>query len=326
MPENDITRNGPVGMKGLSAVDQRKANEDRFRELSSDEMLSALGKPKTPSQVHQEVTRNLGEFTPMSSGEDIGSSIYDKNIYELSEVERAGDIRAENQPGIAQFAAGFAKMGTTAVTTFLDGTLGSMVGLIQGTFNAFDGDPETSFREGLWNNSFNKAMASAQEKMEEILPNYYTEEQQNSPWYSAANLLSANFWGDKFLKNMGFTIGAMATMAIPGLDASWAAKGISGVGRALKLGDTAIKGFDKAGKVAQRVVNTLISASGEAAIEAVNAANDNFSVEMGNLESQKRQALQEAQQWYAQHQFDPYTEGTLGGNNPREIYLNRQPH
>lgn len=323
MPEKDITQTGPVGMKGLSAVDQRKANEDRFRELSPDEMLSALGKPKTPSQVHQEVTRNLGEFTPMSSGEDIGSSIYDKNIYELSEVERAGDIRAENQPGIAQFAAGFAKMDTTAVTTFLDGTLGSMIGLIQGTFNALDGDPETSFREGLWNNSFNKAMASAQEKMEEILPNYYTEEQQNSPWYSAANLLSANFWGDKFLKNMGFTIGAMATMAIPGLDASWAAKGISGVGRALKLGDTAIKRFDKAGKVAQRVVNTLISASGEAAIEAVNAANDNFSVEMGNHESQKRQALQEAQQWYAQHQFDPYTEGTLGGNNPREIYLNR---
>ena len=78
MPEKDITQTGPVGMKGLSAVDQRKANEDRFRELSPDEMLSALGKPKTPSQVHQEVTRNLGEFTPMSSGEDIGSSIYDK--------------------------------------------------------------------------------------------------------------------------------------------------------------------------------------------------------------------------------------------------------
>jgi hypothetical protein len=159
--------------------------------------------------------------------------------------------------------------------------------------------------------------------MEELVPNYYTDEQLNSPWYSAANLLSANFWGDKFLKNMGFTIGAMATMAIPGLDASWAAKGISGVGRALKLGDTAIKGFDKAGKVAQRVVNTLISASGEAAIEAVNAANDNYNLEMGNLENQKRAALQDAQQWYAQHQFDPYEDGTLGGTNPREVYLSR---
>jgi hypothetical protein len=36
----------------------------------------------------------------------------------------------------------------------------------------------------------------------------------NSPWYS--NILSGNFIGDKVLKNMGFTIGALGAMALTG--------------------------------------------------------------------------------------------------------------
>jgi len=50
--------------------------------------------------------------------------------------------------------------------------------------------------------------------MEEIAPNYYSEAELNSPWYT--NILSANFLGDKVLKNMGFTVGALGAMALTG--------------------------------------------------------------------------------------------------------------
>ena len=320
MPEKDITQTGPVGLKGLSALDQRQGAEDRYRSKSLEERFGSMSSGITPQQAHQQVVRDLGEFKPLASGQDIGSSIYDKNIYSQSEFENAGDVRANNQSAAAQLGAGLVKMGTTAVTTFLDGTLGAIYGLGTGFANLTDENPETSFWQGLWNNDFNRAMAKAQEKMEELVPNYYTEAQLNAPWYSATNLLSANFWGDKFLKNMGFTIGAMATMAIPGFDASWAAKGISGLGRLLKVGDTGLKAFDKAGKITQRVVNTLISASGEGAIEAINAVNDNYNAELGNLEVQRRQAVQEAQDWYKEHQYEIRNEGYA---SPYEIYMNR---
>jgi hypothetical protein len=39
-----------------------------------------------------------------------------------------------------------------------------------------------------------------------VLPNYYTKQEQESPWYD--NIFTANFLGDKFIKNLGFTVGA----------------------------------------------------------------------------------------------------------------------
>jgi hypothetical protein len=46
------------------------------------------------------------------------------------------------------------------------------------------------------------------------MPNYYTEREQNRDWYE--NIFTANFWGDKVLKNAGFTAGAMAAMGLTG--------------------------------------------------------------------------------------------------------------
>jgi len=57
-------------------------------------------------------------------------------------------------------------------------------------------------------------MSYIQDEMEEIAPNYYSEAEKNNPWYT--NILSANFIGDKVLKNMGFTIGALGAMYVTG--------------------------------------------------------------------------------------------------------------
>ena len=134
-----------------------------------------------------------------------GESFWDPkgmvNDYQLEHLE---NIRANNQSGLAQIGNGLLKMTTTALTTLADGTIGTLYGVGQGISNLTDNDEKTGFWQGMWDNDFNRAMSRIQENMEEIAPNYYTDEQRNSPWYSAANILSANFLGDKLLKNAGF--------------------------------------------------------------------------------------------------------------------------
>lgn len=307
----DITKTGPVGLKGVNTK----------QDIDTAELIKQLHvKPNfiTPEQAHRNIAESYGQITPMSTGADFGSSMWDKNILSVDEAQSVANLRAENQPGVVQLGAGILKMGTTAVTTFLDGTVGGLVGLAQGTANALDNDPKTTFRNGLWNNDFNKWMASAQEKMEEIAPNYYTEEQLNSPWYSAANLLSANFWGDKFLKNMGFTAGALATMAVPGFDMAWLGKGISTAGRALNFGEKALRGADKAGRLVSRVGNTLISAHGEASIEAINATKDNLDAEIRNLGERRNEAIRAATEEYERNKYRIPQEGEL---NPYDAYM-----
>lgn len=202
-----------------------------------------------------------------------GESFWDPegmvNDYQLEHIE---NMRANNQSGLAQIGNGLLKMTTTALTTLADGTIGTLYGLGQGINNLVDNNEKTGFWEGLWNNDFNRAMSNIQENMEEIAPNYYTEEQCNSPWYSAANILSANFLGDKLLKNAGFTIGALASLAVPGFDMAWLAKGVTGGAKMLGMSKAAAQ---NAGAIANYLARTFVSANSEASIEAINAVKDN---------------------------------------------------
>ena len=202
-----------------------------------------------------------------------GESFWDPegmvNDYQLEHIE---NIRANNQSGFAQIGNGHLKMTTTALTTLADGTIGALYGLGTGIKNLVDNDEKTGFWQGMWDNDFNRAMSDIQERMEEIAPNYYTDEQRNSPWYSAANILSANFLGDKLLKNAGFTIGALATLAVPGFDMGWLARGISGGAKMLGASKATAQ---NAGAIANYLARTFVSANSEASIEAINAVKDN---------------------------------------------------
>ena len=202
-----------------------------------------------------------------------GESFWDPegmvNDYQLEHIE---NMRANNQSGLAQVGNGLLKMTTTALTTLADGTIGALYGLGTGIKNLADNDEKTGFWEGMWNNDFNRAMSSIQENMEEIAPNYYTDEQRNSPWYSAANILSANFLGDKLLKNAGFTIGALASLAVPGFDMAWLAKGVTAGAKMLGAG---AKLAENSGAIANYLARTFVSANSEASIEAINAVRDN---------------------------------------------------
>lgn len=201
----------------------------------------------------------------------IGQSRYDEYVRNIEDVADIENYRALQQSGAIQLLNGLGKMGTTAVTTFVSGTLGTLYGIPNAIVNAFDGDDKTTFREGLWNNSVVSAMQTIQDKMENILPNYYTTQERDDAWYK--NIFTANFFGDKLLKNAGFTIGAMATMAVPGFKSSFGlGKLVSNIGKAFSATTKGLQRADQAGKIAMRLGNTFIASNGEASIEAYNAA------------------------------------------------------
>ena len=111
-------------------------------------------------------------------------------------------------------------------------------------------------------------MQSINEWSEQVMPNYYTRQEQEDPWYE--NIFTANFIGDKFLKNLGFTVGAFYS---GGLEAGL----IKGAGRAIagaaKTAE-AVKNITKATDMVASGVGSITSAVNEGRIEALNNSTD----------------------------------------------------
>ena len=305
----DITSTGPVGLKGLKGLNQLPTDEESKVAL----LANILGKKQRTSKEVAEEYRPLPEENVglKLANYGYGESNYDKNIVTSDEAQDLNNFRALNQPWALQLLNGAIKGQITAGTTLINGTLGTIWGLGQGIANALDSNPNTSFLQGFWDNDINKAMASIQNDMEKVLPNYYSNAQLNSSWYSAANVLSANFLGDKILKNMGFTEGAIAAALVPGFNMSWLAKGIGALGKAGSMAKDI-------GNFAGFVGRGLVAASSEATVEAINAVKDNITYQNNNIEIVKSDALkkldenyqamiangastEEATAWYGRH-------------------------
>jgi len=117
------------------------------------------------------------------------------------------------------------KFAGVASTSFVSGT----AGLVYGIGAAWKDQRFSS----LFDNDITRGMDSSMKELEDVAPNYYTNQEKDADWWSSNNLLTANFWGDKVLKNLGYSIGAM------GGGVAWA-KLLRNVG--------AINGLVKAGK------------------------------------------------------------------------------
>lgn len=187
-----------------------------------------------------------------------GESMFDKPTASENEFQHLGDIRAENQPWYAQLGAGLAKGVGLAGTTFLDGTLGLVAGIGEWI--------QTGDYSKLWDNEVSNGLQDFNRAMEEWLPNYRTQEEQEGPWYE--NLGTMNFWADSFLKNMGFTVGALYSGGV------WT-KGIKGLGAIAKeLGAKALGTAMQTNGLGAKLTGSLFSAVNEGRIEANNTTRD----------------------------------------------------
>lgn len=181
---------------------------------------------------------------------DLGNSIYDSDIHSKSMLDDLQEARGELQPGWSQILNGTAKGVITAGTTFLNGTVGTVWGLASAIQNGVNGDNMVA---GYWNNSFTQTMNDFTKEVEEAIPNYYTQYEVENPW---SNLCTANFLGDKLIKNAGFTVGAAYT----------------GLGMAGALGKASqlLNLSNKAANATRTIGSGVINGLAESSIEAIN--------------------------------------------------------
>lgn len=266
--EIDITKTGPVGYKSLQAQNNAQFDDiDKFINESQSRILSRASQSDPYRDIQQMVESPLAKTnTPW------GESIWDNETANQADFENLGDVRAENQPWYTQIGAGLAKGVILAGTTFLDGT----VGLILGAGTAI-GKGRWS---GLWDNDFSKAMQSVNEWSEQALPNYYTRAEQEQPWYE--NIFTANFLGDKFIKNLGFAVGAFYSGGV-------AAAGLKVTKLPQLIG--AIAKSSKAPAIVNTAVGATISAVNEGRIEALNNSKDWFELHKAQLDDSFRERI-----------------------------------
>lgn len=314
MANQNIQETGALNYKDLQGLNNNPEEIEDFRQRFG---IKRIDGPSNIEKTNPALNAERDIYSPLydDKGDYWGRSRFDRRNPVVNDdlFENLSDMRANEQSGFNKVLNGTIKMLSTAGTTFLDNTIGFVWGLGQGVANLADEDEDTNFWKGLWDNDFNKAMMSAQDAMEKIAPNYYTQKELENPWYK--NIFTANFWGDKFLKNMGFTMGSVASMAVGlGDIGALAGAGTTALTKSIALGKTLkgtklansmIRGSERAGQIAQKLVNTAISAHGEAAIEAINAVKANEEAFLQNLDNWKKGKIQEAQQWYEANMFLP---------------------
>ncbi len=111
-----------------------------------------------------------------------------------------------NQTWTDQLANGIVKMAGLGVGTFIQG-----FATIPNTIAAFKNGKLSDLSGGA--NGYESAIDTWTKNLEDAFPNYYTREEQKHPYLAMVPFApgSANFWGDKVIKNLGFTAGAIGS-------------------------------------------------------------------------------------------------------------------
>ena len=272
----DPSTKGIEGIKGLEGINRLKE-----KGINIDTSIFNLANDYrgTMNEINQSATprQNIGFV-------GINDSMFDDEITSASQLDNLSNTRGELQPWYAQISAGLAKGVVLAGTTFLDGTVGLLFGGVQAI--------EEKRFSALWDNPFSKAMQSINEWSKKVLPNYYTDAERNEPWYE--NIFTANFLGDKFIKNLGFTVGAFyggnlgASILKGGMSLAQGTKiGANIINKSSNLAKTIgiVKDASQFPAMVTSGVGSVISAVNEGRIEALNNSTDWFNLQKAKLDN-----------------------------------------
>lgn len=280
MAKKSITETGPKALRGVRNPDLYPTQSLGLSDIETQSIRDELARSTYAN--YEAAHGHLGYqglndpslYAPIidTSLPGYGDSMYDKGILIDATPADIQDQRAEAQPWYAKIGAGLTKGVVLAGTTFLDGTIGLLVG---GAESINRGDIS-----GLWDNDFSKAMQAINEWSEEALPNYYSQNELNSPWYE--NIFTANFLGDKFIKNLGFSIGAIYSGGVytAPFKAAKVANAINTVFRTAK-----------ATPIVSSAVGSILSAVNEGRVEALNNSKDWFELQKQQLDDWYDQKL-----------------------------------
>ena len=279
---SDITKTGPKALRGVRNPDLYTVEEnpislnisDIERKALEDEAARAIRRNYNTAHGHigyeglSSPRLYKPENVPLDSPlADYGDSKYDKGLLYNATAEDIQNQRAYEQPWYAKISNGIAKGTVIAGTTFADGVVGTFAGIANVLFNL---DEINSFEDAFHHfisNPVSVELQKINEWSEKVLPNYYNTEEQNTPWWN--NIFTANFIGDKFIKNLGFIIGAAYSGRI--------AAGV--IGRAMGLNEArnAFKGVvtTASGKVLKKTSDIAKAyKSGDAFMDGVQITKD----------------------------------------------------
>lgn len=248
---NDITKTGPKSYRDLQK-ENNAAYQSALNESSMAKKMN-FNRSYAPSTSFIYEGKEQSPILQQHTGDYWGNSMFDNPSANEEEFQlnNLNDIRAENQPWYAKLGAGIGKGIVLAGTTFLDGTVGLLAGI------------GTAVSEGRWSGLFDNAVSNGlnevNRQIEDILPNYKTQEEQERPWYE--NLGTVNFWADSFLKNLGFTVGAFYSGGLY-------TKGLGVLAKAFKGMSWLNNGLGAA------ITGSLFSAVNEGRVEANNTMHD----------------------------------------------------
>lgn len=248
---------GTSGLPGMSALE---ADEMGIQQPDRNDLIN-LRNAASYEAGTKSIKENVG-LQYLDSG--IGESVYDKRITNTAELNNLGDFRANEQSGFLKIANGITKGVVLAGTTFLDGTVGLLTGIGQTVGDALAGKGFNI--STIWNNDTSKALKAVNDWSEQALPNYYTQDETENP-LAARNIFSANFLGDKLLKNLGFTVGAFYSGNV------W--------NKPLQITNI-IKNANVAAATASGIGATL-SAVNEGRVEALNNSTDWYNLQYAKL-------------------------------------------
>lgn len=205
---SDVPQEDWLGDFDPNAEDAQEQYEKRYYDTfvkgkaSADERMAYL-------KALQDV-----DFRPKYTEEDVlnsgyGESKFDTRIPFDTWIKDPINYRSNLQSAVGQIANGIGKMGFYGIATFADNIAGLINGMIDVGIDAVDGDgfhPTESFRNNFLSEQFN----ALRDWSDRVMPNYRTreEEEDQDNWWKHIN---ANFIGDTFIKNLGFTIGAGAS-------------------------------------------------------------------------------------------------------------------
>ena len=219
-------------------------------------------------------------------GVDYGKSKYDKSLLLNPSLQTIQNYRADEQSAASKIINGVGKGVVLAGTTFLSGLGFWAYGVPTAIFSSRkdeNGERVTAGQQWskLWDNEFTRGLQQINDAAEEVMPNYYTTYEQNNP---LGHIFSANFLGDKFLKNIGFMVGAFASGNVIGT--------LTKLSRLPALMAN-ITGKLSTAKNVTTAIGAFSSAVGEGAIEALNNSRDWAEYQKIGIEENYNKQLQD---------------------------------
>lgn len=216
-------------------------------------------------------------YDPGHLQEYSGEDVYNPRYSSVLPGEDSEEAFAKSQPWYNKWANATIKMGATAAGTFWNG-----ITSIPDTIAAAKNGSLSSTYDTKSGNAISKWL----DNLENKFPNYYTHWEQDHPFMSAVPFSGggANFWSDKFLKNMGFTVGAIGSAAVQDLVVGTLTEGIGEipmiggqVGKAALYLNKIFTGTDKvadllqlgrsAGRTEEQLLSLKTLAQGAAAVK-----------------------------------------------------------